>query len=244
LCDSVNFSTEIADFLQYRGFKVQKFNHIKRFPIVVGKQAMYIMDWQKSQLVYSRGIKKMLGYNRMEFTMQLALNCIHPEDLDVVNNIHRGVINLAINTDVKVQKLYLNITFRLLQKDGRYIRVMRQSSPYHTDEDGKLLSNLSILTDISFMKTNSNLVEWELFADKLDVSKFKQNVYKEFINFFTPREKEIINLIQNDFTNQEIASRLFISTHTVVSHRKNILKKSNCHNSKELLTFCELNGII
>lgn len=242
--DSLNFSKEIARFLRNRNFTIPKFNYIKRLPIVLGKQAIYVMDWQQSQLIYSRGIRELLGYTKKEFTMQKALNCIHPDDLDIVNRIHRGVINLAVNTNVKDQKLYLNITYRLLKKEGVYIRVMRQSSPSHTDVDGMLLSNLSVLTDISFMETKNQLVEWELFSDKIDVSTFKQNIYREFSNIFTPRENDIINLLQKDYTNKKIAAKLFISTHTVVSHRKNILKKSNCHNSKELLIFCKLNGII
>ena len=201
------------------------------------------MNWQKSELSYSRGIMEMLGYTNEEFTMELVLGCIHPEDLDMVNRVHRGIINLAITPDSIVQNQYLNITFRLLKKDGMYIRVMRQSLPYQLDKSGRLISNLSVLTDISFLKTSSNLVEWELFADNVDVSKFKENIYKEFADFFTSREKEIIYLINNDFTNKKIAAQLFISLHTVVAHRKNILKKSNCHNSKELFLFCETNGI-
>lgn len=202
------------------------------------------MNWQKSELSYSRGIMDMLGYTPEEFTMELVLGCIHPEDLDKVSRIHRGIINLAITPDSIVKNQYLNITFRLLKKDGMYIRVMRQSLPYQLDKEGRLISNMSILTDISFIKTKTNLVEWEVFADNMDVSKFKQNIYKEFVNFFTPREKEIIYLISNHFTNKKIAIQLFISVHTVVAHRKNILKKSNSNSAKELLKFCELNGIV
>ncbi|MGB5417955.1 LuxR C-terminal-related transcriptional regulator [Algibacter sp.] len=210
---------------------------------MLGKQAMYILNWQKSQLEYSRGILEMLGYTKDEFSMQMALTWIHADDIDVINRILKGVVNFAINNNVSAQKQYLNVTFRLLKKDGTYLRVMRQSLPYQTGEDGILITHLSVLTDISFMKTSTNLVEWELYAGKIDVTPFKKSIYHEFNNFFTPRELEIIHLIKTSFTNNKIASQLFISTHTVVAHRKNILKKSNCHNSKELLEFCELNGI-
>ena len=103
---------------------------------------------------------------------------------------------------------------------------------------------MTFIIDISFIKSNSNKVEWDVFSDDIDVSKFKENIYKEFVDFFTPRELEVIYLVQNDFTNQKIALQLVISEHTVITHRKNILKKSNCHNTKELIEFCELNGII
>ena len=205
---------------------------------------MYIMDWQKSELVFTRGILEMLGYTKSEFTMELALTWIHPADIDVINRILKGVISFATNNKVDAQKQYLNVTFRLLKKDGTYLRVMRQSLPYQTDANGLLITHLSVLTDISFMKSDTNLVEWEVYADKIDVSPFKQSVYQEFTSFFTPREKEIISLINNNITNNKIAIQLFISVHTVVAHRKNILKKSNCHNAKELKEFCHLNGIL
>ena len=94
------------------------------------------------------------------------------------------------------------------------------------------------------MKSNDNKIEWHIFSDEMDMSNFKAGIYKEFINFFTKRELQVIALIKNHFTNKQIATQLFISAHTVVSHRKNILKKSNSSNAKELIEFCKLNGIL
>ena len=46
----------------------------------------------------------------------------------------------------------------------------------------------------------------------------------------TPREVEIINLICQEFTNKEIAEKLFISPRTVEGHRNRILEKTQCKN--------------
>lgn len=43
----------------------------------------------------------------------------------------------------------------------------------------------------------------------------------------TQREKEIIRLIAQEKTNQEIAAELFVSVETVKSHRKNLMTKLN-----------------
>jgi DNA-binding CsgD family transcriptional regulator len=201
------------------------------------------MDWQQSKITYTKGVKDMFGYTAKEFNMHRALNFIHPDDIQVVNRIIHGIVNYVVTTSLVSNKQYLNITFRALKKDGTYIKVLRQSSPYQMDVDGKFISNLAFFTDISFIKSNDNKVEWNVFSDDIDMSKFKEHIYKEFIGFFTPREMEIVYLIQNEFSNSKIASQLFISAHTVIAHRKNILKKSNCHNAKELLAFCKLNGI-
>jgi DNA-binding NarL/FixJ family response regulator len=45
-------------------------------------------------------------------------------------------------------------------------------------------------------------------------------------NIFSERELEIINLIKHGFESEQIAQKLFLSKHTVNTHRKNILNKS------------------
>ena len=51
----------------------------------------------------------------------------------------------------------------------------------------------------------------------------------------TPREKEVILLIVEGLTTKEIAERLFLSKHTVESHRQNILLKLELKNCDELV---------
>jgi two-component system, NarL family, nitrate/nitrite response regulator NarL len=51
----------------------------------------------------------------------------------------------------------------------------------------------------------------------------------------TRREKEILHLLADGLTSQDIAQRLFLSTYTVDTHRKNMLQKFNVHNTQSLL---------
>jgi len=46
----------------------------------------------------------------------------------------------------------------------------------------------------------------------------------------TPREKEVFELILEEFSTTEIAKKLNISIRTVESHRQNIIKKKGCKN--------------
>lgn len=60
----------------------------------------------------------------------------------------------------------------------------------------------------------------------------------------TRRESEILKLIADGFTNQEIADKLFISASTVDSHRKNLLIKFNAKNTAALVKIALSKGII
>jgi DNA-binding NarL/FixJ family response regulator len=58
---------------------------------------------------------------------------------------------------------------------------------------------------------------------------------KNNIPAFTRREKEILTLLAEGLTSQEIAAKLFLSNYTVDTHRKNMLQKFNVHNTTALL---------
>jgi DNA-binding NarL/FixJ family response regulator len=60
----------------------------------------------------------------------------------------------------------------------------------------------------------------------------------------SPREIEIVQLISKGLTNNDIAEKLFISTYTVGTHRKNILRKLELNKSSELIMYAVKNGLL
>jgi two-component system, NarL family, response regulator NreC len=58
------------------------------------------------------------------------------------------------------------------------------------------------------------------------------------------REREVLNLAANGYTNSEIAERLNISRRTVETHRSNAMHKLNLSNQTELLRYALQRGII
>lgn len=58
------------------------------------------------------------------------------------------------------------------------------------------------------------------------------------------REKEVLNLLAYEYTTKEIADQLFLSAHTVISHRKSLLSKLNVKNVAGLIRKGFEEGII
>ena len=58
------------------------------------------------------------------------------------------------------------------------------------------------------------------------------------------REKEIITGVVKGQTNKEIADNLFISIHTVLTHRRNIARKLGIHSPAGLVIYAIVNGIV
>ena len=59
----------------------------------------------------------------------------------------------------------------------------------------------------------------------------------------TSRQKEIVRLVVNGKIAKEIAHELNLSTHTIYTHRKNIMKKLNINSTSELVVYAVKNGI-
>ncbi|MEQ9438218.1 MAG: response regulator transcription factor [Cyclobacteriaceae bacterium] len=60
----------------------------------------------------------------------------------------------------------------------------------------------------------------------------------------TQREQEVLTLIGQEYTNHEIAEKLFISPNTVLTHRKNLLKKLYARNTAGLIKSATKLGFI
>ncbi|WP_297273312.1 response regulator transcription factor [uncultured Bacteroides sp.] len=58
------------------------------------------------------------------------------------------------------------------------------------------------------------------------------------------REKEIITCVVKGMTNKAIADKLFLSIHTVITHRRNIARKLQIHSSAGLTIYAIVNKLV
>lgn len=65
----------------------------------------------------------------------------------------------------------------------------------------------------------------------------KPNTEKNALDKLTDREREIVELVAEGLTSKQIAEKLFLSTHTVSTHRKNALGKLEVSSVPELVRF-------
>lgn len=71
-----------------------------------------------------------------------------------------------------------------------------------------------------------------------------RNPEKKSSAWLTDREIEVVKLIALGKTNKEMAEELFISIHTIISHRKNITEKLGIKSISGLTVYAVLNKLI
>ncbi len=76
------------------------------------------------------------------------------------------------------------------------------------------------------------------------VDEMRRKGVDDSYELLTLRERELMQLLLEGKSNQEIADRLFISLATAETHRNNILRKLKLHNLPELILYAVRKGLI
>ncbi len=109
--------------------------------------------------------------------------------------------------------------------------------------NGELLpeirSKFKVVADVSMDK----LALTNLIKDIL-TEKGLHGLSKETDNKLSERENDILKLVACGLTNQAIADKLFLSVHTVTTHRKNITKKLDIKTVSGLTVYALMNKLV
>jgi two-component system, NarL family, response regulator NreC len=85
-------------------------------------------------------------------------------------------------------------------------------------------------------------------AQSMLVSDYLQRVHtgeeRDSYGALTEREREILKLVAEGYTNSQIGERLFISPKTVDTHRTHIMDKLNLHSRAELVKYAMRRGLL
>jgi DNA-binding CsgD family transcriptional regulator len=108
----------------------------------------------------------------------------------------------------------------------------------------KMLAGRNYMEELIFDSINFNDPESQIINTvHLCISK-KKNINDEVNSNLSERENEILKNIALGLSNKEIGDKLFISIHTVISHRKNITHKLGIKSISGLAIYAVINKII
>lgn len=102
------------------------------------------------------------------------------------------------------------------------------------------ITHLNPKLDHNFSLVSNTLPSYYSVDSGVDYTLVESN----FKSLFTKREKEVIKHISQGLNFNEIAHKLHVSPATINTHKRNILKKSECKNTAQLITRCFREGII
>ncbi|MCX7696194.1 MAG: response regulator transcription factor [Bacteroidales bacterium] len=198
--------------------------------------------------LYCEGMQALSKYSNVIDIYDICQNPI-----DFLNRLKRGEKPEVVLMDVNMPEMNgIQTTEKALEihPDLKIIALSMHREDYYVEKmltagiKGYVLKNISfqeLEKAIQFVYADKNYFSQELFEQIVNMIKFPQKSEDKECPF-SDREIEIIKLICQGYTNQEIADKLFISARTVDVHRSNILKKANVRNTAQLVTYAIKNG--
>ncbi len=135
-----------------------------------------------------------------------------------------------------------NIIIKYLPNDGLANNQLT-ATLYDIYNNEEWLSNHSNVEEVLFVPA-IRILEQKLKQD--DVSARISNMISRADNneSISEREKEIIICLVQGMSNKEIANHLFISVNTVITHRRNIIRKLQIHSLAGLTIYAIANNLI
>lgn len=161
----------------------------------------------------------------------------HPmDDLDKDNEINRLRAEV-----IEFRKRYDNLTARMMENSRALSVLARNLEESRLDGERRIVqyvnSIVAPIIDRLENKANPTNLEQDILLSLRDLQALKVGDGKEnsLTHVLTESELRIATLIKNGLTNDDIATRLNISSHTVRTHRRNIRKKLDLNKSGQNL---------
>ena len=170
---------------------------------------------------------------------------IHPDDIEGWLTALNQLMEFTLNNIEIENRKRANYTwnFRLKNRDGDYVNIIQNTTPLAFDSEGKPIIGLAHYTVL-----DSNIkMEISASAKLLNAQNEYETIYynnfthKLLSNGISNRERDVIRLLLLDDSSKTISEKLNISSHTVDTHRRNILKKLNVSSTGELVGMLKMN---
>jgi len=219
----------------------------------------FILNFENIKMDFVHdGVTDVLGVEPKEFTMEECFKKMHPDDLAFMNEKEALVFDFFFNKIPKEDFFSYKSVYimRIKHTDGTYRTLLHQASVFNASDDGKIHQSLCVHTDIthlnipinhnvSFISTKKQSFHYAKNSEGYSIIDENKSALEKipFKDIFSKREKEIIEILAQGKTFNEIAKILFISPHTINTHKRNILSKSGCKNTPELIAKYYINSL-
>ncbi|WP_051205549.1 response regulator transcription factor [Salinimicrobium xinjiangense] len=213
-----------------------------------GESYFYILNMNDLQLDYlSPEVTNFYKGETEDICMERLLKNADPDDIPVLERKEAVIKDFIVNfvDQEKILNYKVSYSYNLIDDYGRYRTMLMQATFISLSEGGIPRHVLSVHSDISHIspKATENVSFIDLTGSNsyfnVDTrhGEFK-TLYAlgpEDVPPYSKREKEIIKLLSQGMESGEIAEKLHISTNTVATHRRNILRKGKFKNTAHLV---------
>ena len=230
-----------------------KSSELKQYLFEKSPHGVYIHDYlNKSYKYVSPNVRQSSGHWAEAFLeggTSFLLQIFHPDDWRTFNEeVFKAILAFLATKPVEEHKHYrFSFNYRLRRLDGSYNHLLQQGTFIRSNANGLPLYNFATITDISPYKTDSRIV---LNIERVGENGSCQELFS--YSYFpdpdeerlTKKELEVLKWMLEGLNSHEIADKLNTSFHTIRTHRKHMLEKTNAKNTADLIRYAIARGLL
>ncbi len=208
-------------------------------------QFFFVGDLIRMEILFTSNLSThIIGVEPDEVNFYHFLEGTHPDDINRHGLVRLQLFRMAHELFVsKNGELLLSTNFKIRNSLGEYTNLLFQYYLFYCIIPRNTVYILGILTDIEWFKKIRHGYHYYTGND-LTCFKYPDEELLMKGNIFSDREFEILRMIHMGFTNKQIAEKLFLSMHTVITHRRNILEKTSKTHVSDIIYDLEQHGLL
>jgi hypothetical protein len=208
-------------------------------------QYFQVFDVGQMKFLFTcKNIFPMIGVKAEEINPGHYTHLIHPDDEERLCQARSRVYKMEKEI-FKAQKgsTLTSYNLRIRNAAGNYNNLFVQDYMFYSPIPYKAVFLIQVVTNIDWYKVKKDRFH-HYAGNDLSLFKFPDERLLEIGPDLSYREFEIIRLIEAGLSSKEIADKLFLSIHTVNTHRSNILEKSGKSQISDLIYEYKENGVL
>ncbi len=213
----------------------------------------------------SNSIRQLTGWDKEDFLkggFGFGLSLIHPDDVSQIMQIYENEVDKRNREPYLHDHLPWQAEFRYRRSDGRYVRLSTETIVLDRNEQLHVRMIMTTFRPAEHLRASSNSLAGGLTEESIRLIDGKPYIDIGFLNKLrsqslatspadhpeqpdlTDRERQILRLLAEGLSTEKISKKLNISTHTVSTYRKKLLKKLDARNGAELVRKAQKLGIL
>lgn len=244
-------------YLQYleknKNSDIENYNYVEQLNEVTSVEiflknfssTVFVADFQTGSYPYiGDGVEEIIGHpveELLEGGLMLTAHLMQvPEYIDKKCMMEQMKLYQNLNGK-NISEIRFKSIFPILDKEKKKRFYFQQYKLIQQSSDGSIIGFYGFLSKVPVKSE-------EKISQQIEVLDNEKKIWETFSNLefylnidenklLSKRETEILKWISEGLNSEEIASKLFISVHTVKTHRKNMLKRTNSSNSSDLVLY-------
>lgn len=218
----------------------------------------FLLDYSTKKYLYVQpSCLNMFGLT-VEYFLETGLDMFlsrwHKADFEVINTVvfRDNLLFLKQLQNEDYKQYIFSYNYRWLNPKKEFINVLQRFSYVPGEKNDRPAGMVGAAFDISHYKNDSTVIHSIEKVAQNEHGRYNELVFRKvhpvydnrYVKCFSKKEIEVLRLLAVGKGSKQVASEMGISINTVNNHRRNMLKKSGCKTSSELINEAVKIGLV